>query len=86
MLAAISVGAAGSWQINNMAPRVLKGDLAPGFFIKHFIKDMKIVDEESRSRGVQLEMLEAVLRLYEGMAQKGYENDGSQALIKYYQE
>ena len=86
MLAAISGGAAGSWQINNMAPRVLKGDLAPGFFIKHFIKDMKIVDEESRSRGVQLEMLEAVLRLYEGMAQKGYENDGSQALIKYYQE
>lgn len=47
---------------------------------------MKIVDEESRSRGVQLEMLEAVLRLYEGWAQKGYENDGSQALIKYYQE
>ena len=86
MLTAISGGSACSWQFNNFAPRVIKGYFAPGFFIKHFIKDMKIVDEESRSRGVQLEMLEAVLRLYEGMAQKGYENDGSQALIKYYQE
>ena len=86
MLAAISGGAAGSWQINNMAPRVLKGDLAPGFFIKHFIKDMKIIEEESKSRGIELEMLESVLRLYEGMAEKGYGDDGTQALIKYYQQ
>ena len=86
MLKSISTGAAGSAQMNNVASKALKDDFNPGFFLKHFIKDMKIVDEESRSRGVQLEMLEAVLRLYEGMAQKGYENDGSQALIKYYQE
>ena len=86
MFAAISGGAAGSWQINNMVPRVLKGDLAPGFFIKHFIKDMKIVKEESAAKGVELEMLNAVLKLYEGMADMGLENDGTQALIKYYQK
>ncbi len=84
MLAAIGGGAAGSWQIANMAPRALKGDFAPGFFIKHFIKDMKIIHEESMSRGVRLEMLESVLSLYEKMAELGLENDGTQALIKYY--
>ena len=85
MFAAISGGAAGSWQIDNMAPRVLQGDLAPGFFIKHFIKDMRIVQEEAAERGVQLEMLNSVLRLYEELSAAGHENDGSQALIKYYQ-
>ena len=84
MLSAIGGGAAGSWQINNMAPRALKGDFAPGFFIKHFIKDMKIIHEESQSRGIRLEMLESVLSLYEKMAGMGLENDGTQALIKFY--
>ena len=69
-----------------MAPRALAGDFAPGFFIKHFIKDMKIVQEESRKSGVELEMLDTVLALYEKMAQQGLENDGTQALIKYYQK
>ena len=64
----------------------LAGDFAPGFFIKHFIKDMKIVQEESRKSGVELEMLDTVLALYEKMAQQGLENDGTQALIKYYQK
>lgn len=86
MLEAIGGGAAGSWQISNMAPRALKGDFAPGFFIKHFIKDMKIIREESQERGVRLEMLETVLELYEKMAEIGLENDGTQALIKYYRQ
>ena len=85
MLQAIGGGAAGSWQIANMAPRVLKGDFAPGFFIKHFIKDMRIVQEECRSRGVDLEMLNTVCALYEKMAEDGLENEGTQALIQYYQ-
>lgn len=84
MLAAIGAGAAGSWQLANMAPRVLREDLAPGFFIKHFIKDMKIVKEEMTDRGISLGMLNTVLGLYEGMAEKGLENDGTQALIKLY--
>ena len=52
MLSAIGAGAAGSWQLTNMAPRALAGRFWPrGFFIKHFIKDMKIVQEESRKSG-----------------------------------
>lgn len=85
VLEAIGAGAAGSWQLSNMAPRALAGDFAPGFFIKHFIKDMKIVRDESRKAGVELEMLNTVLSLYEKMAEMGLENDGTQALIKYYQ-
>ena len=64
----------------------LKGDFAPGFFIKHFIKDMKIIHEESTARGVRLEMLESVLALYEKMAEMGLEDNGTQALIRYYRE
>lgn len=86
MLQAISGGAAGSWQINNMAPRALHGDYAPGFFIKHFVKDMRIVKSEAAAKGVDLEMLDSVLGLYEKMMERGYENDGTQALIKYYQD
>lgn len=85
MLQAIGAGAAGSWQLSNMAPRVLKRDLAPGFFIKHFIKDMKIVQEEMAARGADLSMLNTVLSLYLKMAEKGFENDGTQALIKLYE-
>lgn len=84
MISAISGGAAGSWQISNMAPRAIAGDFAPGFFVKHFIKDMKIVHDETESRGVKLEMLESVLHLYEDFAAAGGENEGSQALLEFY--
>lgn len=86
MLDAIGGGAAGSWQIANMAPRALAGDFAPGFFVKHFIKDMKIIHDETASRGVELEMLESVLALYERFAAAGGADDGTQALIKFYRE
>ena len=84
MLAAIGAGAAGSWQLQNMAPRVLKEDFGPGFFIKHFIKDMRIVNQEMNERDTYLKMLNTVLALYEEMANQGHENDGTQALIKLY--
>lgn len=48
MLNSISTGAAGSWQMKNMAPRNVKGDFEPGFYIKHFIKDMKIAVDECK--------------------------------------
>ena len=86
LLEALGAGAAGSWQLTNMAPRVLKGDLAPGFFVKHFIKDMKIVQQESRQRGVELEMLDAVLKMYEQMSEMGLDDRGTQALIQYYRK
>lgn len=86
MLDAIGGGAAGSWQIANMAPRALQGDFAPGFYIKHFIKDMKIIEEESGKRDLRLEMLETVLSLYQKMEALGKEDEGTQALIELYRE
>lgn len=85
MLSAIATGAAGSWQINNTAPRVMKEDFAPGFYIKHFIKDMHIVQEEMKQRDEQLDMLNAVCAMYEALAANGEENNGTQALVHYYQ-
>lgn len=84
MLSAIAGGAAGSWQMDNMAPRALAGDFAPGFYVKHFIKDMRIVKSVAREKGLELPMLDAVLAQYEKMALCGRENDGTQALIKEY--
>ncbi|HMN13292.1 MAG TPA: NAD(P)-dependent oxidoreductase [Bellilinea sp.] len=86
VLAAIGSGAAGSWQMTNMAPRVLRGDLAPGFFIRHYIKDMRIAREEMENRGVDLQMFDSVLKMYEQMAALGHEDDGTQALIRLYEE
>lgn len=86
VLEAISGGAAGSWQLSNMANRVLQGDFAPGFFIKHFTKDMRIVKEVMKEHNVTLEMLESVYSMYETLEQSGYENLGTQSLINYYKD
>lgn len=86
MLAAIAAGSAGSWQIDHMAPRALSGDHAPGFFIKHFIKDMRIASAAAAEKGLVLPMLETVLEEYEQMADMGLENEGTQALIRRYFE
>lgn len=86
MLEAIGGGAAGSWQITNMAPRALEGDFAPGFYVRHFIKDMKIIQQEASSRGISLKMLDCVLELYQQLAAAGGENEGTQALIRFYRQ
>lgn len=86
MLKAIIAGAAGSWQLSNMAPRVLREDFAPGFFVKHFIKDMKIIKREMEERGVYLSMLNEVLSMYEEFDAEGNGDLGTQALINLYHE
>ena len=85
MLKCVSNGAAGSWQMTNMAPRIIKEDFEPGFFIKHYIKDMKIALEEANKTDLYLEMSELVLKMYETLAKEGMDQLGTQALIKYYQ-
>lgn len=84
MLDSISTGAAGSAQMTSVIPRILKDDLNPGFFIKHFIKDMKLADEEAAGAEVKLGTLEYVLGMYEELAEKGLGDLGTQALIQYY--
>lgn len=84
MLQAIQGGAGGSWQLQNIAPRVLKKDFEPGFYIKHFIKDMHIIQEEMKQKNIDFEMLDKVCQMYETLAQQGKENKGTQALLHYY--
>lgn len=85
VLRAISTGAAGSWSLSNLAPRMIKGDLEPGFFIKHFVKDMKIALEESERMNLTLPGLELAKSLYDQLISDGYEDKGTQALIKLYE-
>nr|WP_181538526.1 NAD(P)-dependent oxidoreductase [Anoxybacillus calidus] len=84
VLESISTGAAGSWSLSNLAPRMMAGDFEPGFYIKHFIKDMKIALEEAERLGLQLPGLELAKSMYEELAAKGEENSGTQALYKKY--
>lgn len=86
MLNSISKGAAGSWQMSNMAPRMLEGDFEPGFFIKHYTKDLKIASEEAEDVDLELFILKQVQNMYEELEKRGYGNKGTQALIHYYEE
>ena len=78
----LSAGGANTWSLTNYGPRILKADYSPGFFIKHFIKDLKIALEESEKMGLTLPATQAALSLYEKLADKGYQDAGTQALIK----
>ena len=82
VLKSISTGAAGSWSLSNLAPRMLADDFEPGFFVKHFIKDMGIALEESTNMNVNTPGLELAHQLYEQLAESGEENSGTQALLK----
>lgn len=79
-------GSAGSWQMVNMGSRALSGDLAPGFFIKHFIKDMNLAIEELQDKNVHFKMLTQVRDMFKDLSNRGYENFGTQAIINYYKE
>lgn len=82
VLDSIATGAAGSWSLSNLAPRMIRGDWAPGFYIKHFLKDMKIAIESAEEEGLTLPGLTLARQLYDELAVKGMENEGTQALIK----
>mgnify|MGYP005813163035 CR=1 FL=1 len=86
MLNSIKNGAAGSWQMSNNGENILSNNFDPGFFIKHFIKDMKIASSEAEVRGEKLEALETVLKMYEALENDGLGDMGTQALIKYYEK
>ena len=86
VLKSITSGAAGSWALSNLAPRILKGDLEPGFYIKHIIKDIKIALDEAERMNLQLPGLTLAKELYEELSSRGYGEKGTQALIQYYTE
>ena len=78
----IGRGAAGCWSLNQLGPRMVRGDWAPGFYIKHFIKDMGIAMEDSKRMGLDLKGLELAMSFYEMAREENYEEDGTQALFK----
>lgn len=85
VLKSIESGAAGSWALSNLAPRILQEDFAPGFFVKHFLKDMRIAIESAKTMRLNLPGLKLAKELYEKLTASGGENDGTQALFKLYQ-
>jgi 3-hydroxyisobutyrate dehydrogenase len=78
----IGSGAAASWAINNLGPRIVARDYQPGFYIKHFIKDLGIALEEARRMGLSLPGLELARQLYDQARDLDLENCGTQALYK----
>ncbi|MDC0295612.1 NAD(P)-dependent oxidoreductase [bacterium] len=81
VLKSVSSGAAGSWSLNNLAPRMIQNDFDPGFFVEHFIKDMKIALEEAAAMNLSLPGLALAHQLYQAVAAQGHAKDGTQALI-----
>lgn len=86
VLKTISTGAAASWNLTNYAPRILACDFAPGFAIKHYIKDMKIALESAAEMNLTMPGLELALKMYEELANRGEGESGIHALIKYFDE
>ncbi|OLP63164.1 2-hydroxy-3-oxopropionate reductase [Bacillus pumilus] len=82
VLKSITTGAAGSWSLSNLAPRMLKGDFEPGFYVKHFMKDMGIALEEAELMGEEMPGLSLAKSLYEKLAENGEENSGTQSIYK----
>ena len=80
----ISGGAAASWTLSNLAPRMVRGDTAPGFFIKHIIKDMKIALECAEEMHLELPGLTLAKRLYDQLSARGMEDCGTQTIIQWY--
>lgn len=81
MLDSISQGAAGSWQMSNQMPKMMAHDNAPGFFLKHFIKDMHIALAQTT---VPLPVLRTVCEMCVELEAQGHGDEGTQALIEHY--
>jgi 3-hydroxyisobutyrate dehydrogenase len=82
IIAVIGKGAASCFAINNLAPRIVKGDFEPGFFIKHFVKDMGIALAEAQAMRLALPGLSLANQFYTAAMAEGLEDRGTQALYR----
>lgn len=82
VLASIGGGAAASWSLSNLYPRILKGDFGPGFYVEHFVKDLQIALSEARRMKLNLPALTLAEKLYIQLKTNGGARRGTQALIK----
>lgn len=83
LIAALAGGAAGGWQFVNLGPKMASNDFAPGFMIRHFIKDIDLALAEAKKSGIHLPVLEEARRRY---AQLNLPNQGTQSLIQEYEK
>ena len=86
VIESIGGGAAASWSLNNLAPRALRGDFAPGFYVKHFQKDIRLALESAAGLKLNLPGLAQAQRLYEEVERRGWADSGTQVLLKLYAE
>lgn len=82
MLNVIVGGSANSWQAANNGPKMIQDDKSPGFFIKHFLKDLKLILEEKEA--LELKIVENVVKIYEILTELNYSDYGTQAIFDYY--
>ena len=85
VLQSVGGGAAASWSLNNLGPRIIDRNFEPGFFVEHFIKDMGIALDEAKRMKLDLPGLTLAKRLYDELAAKGHGRDGTQVLFRHYQ-
>ena len=83
---AVATGAAGSRQLDLQGKKILAGDFAPGFFMKHFVKDMRIAEEEAGKAGFDLNVMDTTLENCRQLVEEGLGDLGTQALIKHYEK
>ena len=82
ILETLSGGSAANWSMANYSPRILAENYSPGFFVKHFVKDLKIALDEAAKMDIELPSTTLAKDLYEKLENSGSANDGTQALIK----
>jgi 3-hydroxyisobutyrate dehydrogenase len=80
VMKSVSSGAAGSWSLSNLGPRIIDGNFDPGFFVEHFIKDMGMALDESRRMGLSMPGLALAQQLYLSLQAQGHARDGTHAL------
>jgi 3-hydroxyisobutyrate dehydrogenase len=80
----IGTGAAGSFLLNGLGPKMVAGDYAPGFFVHHFVKDMSIALAEAERLGLALPGLSLAKSLYDKLIAEGFGEEGTQALYRLY--
>jgi 3-hydroxyisobutyrate dehydrogenase len=80
VMKSVASGAAGSWSLSNLGPRIIAGNFDPGFFVEHFIKDMGIALEESKRMRLTMPGLALANQLYISLAAQGHARSGTHAL------
>ena len=80
----VSTGSGGSFSMTSYGPRILKNDFKPGFFVHHFIKDMRLALEECEKMNITLPGLEVAYKLYNELKEKVRNTNGTQAISKWY--